>query len=386
MEKSLSLYIHIPYCLQKCHYCDFVKFDVNEIPPIDDYIKLLLMELELNTDFHTQKIESLYFGGGTPSLLSVKQFDLLLNKIRSKFNFATDCEITLEINPGTADKNKVQSLLNLGFNRFSLGVQSFHDKHLNACGRKHSSKQAKSDLDTFSSMGLNFSADILFGLPNQSLDELAEDIKILSDYNPPHVSPYNLTLPKKHFFNADRASDETQVEMMNIITRDLKKIDVLRYEISNFAQKGRESKHNQIYWKDKTYLGLGMGAHSYIKQHGGWGKRAWNTGNYEKYALCVTSAERPHQKFEVLEKHEALTDFCHTGLRPLKGFSLEDVQTKFQLAEHDLNMLKKQLLLLEQKKLISYYKGYWRLTSTGLEMPNEVFKELCFLEEDLENV
>jgi len=363
-----------------------VKFDVNEIPPIDDYLKLLLMELELNSDFHTQKIESLYFGGGTPSLLTVKQFELLMTAIHSHFNLSEKCEITLEINPGTVDKNKLDNLLLLGFNRFSLGVQSFNDKHLNACGRKHSSGDAHKDLALFSSMDLNFSADILFGLPNQSLSELTLDIQTLSQYSPPHVSPYNLTLPKKHFFNADRASDETQIKMLNIISKELKKIDIFRYEVSNFSKKGFESKHNQIYWSDKTYLGLGMGAHSYIKDSGDWGKRMWNTGSYEKYAHCVGQAKRPHQKFEVLKKHEALTDFFHTRLRPLVGFRLENAESKFDLNKHGLILLKKQLLLLEQKKLISYSKGHWALTSTGLEMPNEVFKELCFLEEDLQNV
>ena len=386
MEKSLSLYIHIPYCLQKCHYCDFVKFNVNEIPPIDDYIKLLLMELELNTAFHTQKIKSLYFGGGTPSLLTAVQFEFLMSKIRSRFILDADCEITLEINPGTVNSNKLNALLDMGFNRFSLGVQSFSAHHLGACGRKHSPEEARADLTLFSSKKLNFSADILFGLPNQSLDELTEDVRILSEYNPPHVSPYNLTLPKNHSFNSDRASDETQVEMMNIISKELSKIDVQRYEISNYAKNGFESKHNQIYWNDKTYLGLGMGAHSYIKNHGNWGKRLWNTGSYKHYSECVRSSERPYQKFEILKKHEALTDFFHTRLRPLKGFKLEWAKSAFLLNNSEVDVLKKQLLLLEQKKLISYSKGYWALTSTGLEMPNEVFKELCFLEEDLQNV
>jgi len=386
MEKSLSLYIHIPYCLQKCHYCDFVKFDVNEIPPIDDYIKLLLMELELNTDFHSQKIESLYFGGGTPSLLTTKQFELIMKKVRERFKVSSNCETTVEINPGTLDLTKVNHLLSLGFNRFSLGVQTFNAKHLNSCGRKHSVAEAHKDLSLFSSKGINYSADILFGLPNQSLEELTFDITTLADYSPPHVSPYNLTLPAKHSFNSDRASDETQLEMMKIITDELKKVDVHRYEISNYSRSGFESQHNQMYWSDKTYLGLGMGAHSYIKDIGKWGKRLWNTGSYERYATCVTSKKRPHQKFELLQKHEALTDFFHTRLRPLRGFELKAALSKFRLSENETEMLKKQLLLLEQKKLISYAKGFWALTSTGLEMPNEVFKELCFLEEDLQNV
>jgi len=386
MNTDLSLYIHIPYCLQKCHYCDFVKYSVNEIPPIDDYLKLLLKELELNSTMKTQKVQSLYFGGGTPSLLSPHQFQILFDKINDLFILDSTAEITLEINPGTVDKVKLNDLINLGFNRFSLGIQSFNDRHLNSCGRKHSSQDSHKDLELFSSKNLNFSADILFGLPNQSLAELTEDVATLVQYTPPHVSPYNLTLPEKHFFNADRASDETQVRMMHIISEELEKAGVQRYEISNFSRPLFESRHNQIYWNDQTYLGLGMGAHSYFKNSGEWGKRMWNTGSYTKYASCVSNSMRTHMNFELLEKHEALTDFLHTSLRPLKGFTLAKLQTKFQLDPPQQTLLKEKLLLLKQKDLIFCSEDYWRLTSTGLEMPNEVFKELCFLKEDLQNV
>lgn len=382
----MSLYVHVPYCLQKCHYCDFVKFDVNELPPIDDYIKLLLKELALNSKHHHKKLKSLYFGGGTPSLLSEQQMETVLNELRKVFEFTPTTEVTLETNPGTLDLNKMKNLADMGVNRFSLGIQSFNSLFLQECGRKHSPQDSLRDLENLKSLDINFSADVLFGLPNQNLKHLEEDLEILKTFSPPHVSPYNLTLPEKHFFNANRPSDDVQVQMMKLIDQELSEIGVKRYEVSNFSVPGFESQHNQVYWQDKTYLGLGMGAHSYTKEEGGWGKRLWNTGVYRKYEACVESQERPHQKFEALKRHEALTDFCHTSLRPLKGLSEAHLSSKFKQNSELSKLVVKKLLLLEQKNLVFYKLGHWALTSTGLEIPNEVFKELCFLEEDLANV
>ena len=385
-SNELSLYIHIPYCLQKCHYCDFVKFDVKELPPIDHYIKLLLKELKLNSKHHGKRLRTLYFGGGTPSLLNEKQLELILAKLHDSFDFSQDIEITLEANPGTLENNKIQNLLEMGINRFSLGVQTFNSPFLQACGRKHSTEESLSDLRNLSSLNTNFSADLLFGLPNQNLKHLKNDLETFKRFNIKHISPYNLTLPAKHFFNKERPSDELQVEMMHLIEDELSAINIKRYEVSNFSAPGFESKHNTVYWSDKTYLGLGMGAHSYLKEESNWGLRTWNTGNYQKYEECVNSSERKHKKFENLKLHEALTDFCHTSLRPLKGLSESHLNAKFNNNSKISKLVEKQLFLLENKGLVFYKLGHWALTSTGLEIPNEVFKELCFLEEDLKNV
>lgn len=363
-----------------------MKFAVNELPPIEDYLRLLLKELELNCENTPKRLKTLYFGGGTPSLLNENQFQSLFEHLHKQFDFNEKIEITLEINPGTVEKNKFFFLKDLGVNRYSLGVQTFQAQHLKACGRLHSPEDSLKDLDFFSDQNTNYSLDLLFGLPNQSLKEVQEDLKNLQKFRPPHVSAYNLTLPQNHSFNKGRASDRIQVEMMRTIQNSLAECGIHRYEISNFAQKNCESRHNQIYWHDQSYLGLGMGAHSYFKDQGVWGKRTWNTGQYKKYALCVDKDQRPHQSFENLKKHEALTDFCHTSLRLLKGLSIDRLQNKFALTQKQLKDLKKRLNLLEQKELITSSTGHWALTSTGLEMPNEVFKEVCFLEEDLTSV
>lgn len=380
-DDSFGIYIHIPYCLQKCHYCDFVKFRVDELPPLSEYIKLLLQELALKTVDCSKKVKTLYFGGGTPSLLSIPQIKFIIDEIASVYDFEEDIEITIEINPGTFSKNDFKELKNLGVNRYSLGVQTFNPLFLQSCGRLHSKEDSLKDLQNLNDLDINYSADILFGLPNQSLSHLENDLDLLLSFNPKHVSPYNLTLPEGHFFNKGRAEDEVQIEMMELITKKLSEKDIHRYEISNYAKKGFESKHNRNYWEDTEYLGLGMGAHSYLKSSA-WGTRTWNTGNYSKYSDCVANTTRPHQKAEILKINEALTDFCHTSLRQIKGMQKEQLLLKFG---KDLlpEALWKNLSKLERGGLLSSQGNVWALTSTGIEIPNEVFRELCFLEEDL---
>lgn len=381
-DSTFGLYIHIPYCLQKCHYCDFVKFRVDELPPLSDYIKLLFQELTLKSVDSSKKIRTLYFGGGTPSLLSLPQIEEIIQKVQSTYSFVENPEITLEINPGTLSLNDFKALTKLGVNRFCLGLQTFNPLFLKACDREHSPEQTLRDLENMSSLGINFSADLLFGLPNQNLSHLKDDLDKLLRFNPKHISPYNLTLPKQHFFNQNRPAEKVQIEMMDVITERLHEKNIFRYEVSNYAQKGYESQHNRGYWEDRSYLGLGIGAHSYLKDLGKWGTRFWNTGSYSLYEKCINNEKRPHQRLETLKINESLTDFCHTLLRQTKGMCRQDLLLKFKQITLP-NELWESLSKLEQKGLISYNNDQWALTSTGFEMPNEVFRELCFLEEDL---
>lgn len=378
---TFGLYIHIPYCLQKCHYCDFVKFEVSELPPLSEYTKLLFKELKLKSVSPSKKIRTLYFGGGTPSLLSITQIEKIITEIQSVYSFVDSPEITLEINPGTLSLKDFRDLQNLGVNRFCLGMQTFNPLFLKACDRQHSPADTIKDLENMSNLGINFSVDLLFGLPNQNISHLKDDLDKLLVFSPKHVSPYNLTLPKKHFFNKSRPTDELQVEMMALIEQRLHENQIFKYEISNYAQKGYESQHNRGYWEDREYLGLGMGAHSYLKSSD-WGTRIWNTGSYSHYEACINSDTRPHQKTEILKIHESLTDFCHTFLRQTKGIGRDDLLLKFG-QDRLPSGLWQSLSKLERKGLISYNNDRWALTSTGFEIPNEVFRELCFLEEDL---
>ncbi len=338
----------------------------------------MFKELEQKRMPLDHKVKTIYFGGGTPSLAPKKLLEKYLNKILSTYAKAQEeIEISLEINPKTLDLSDIKDLLSMGFNRFSLGVQSFQDKFLNSCGRDHSAKDSIKDLENFSSLNLNYSADLLFGLPNQSLKDLEYDLNILTSFNPPHVSPYNLTLPEKHFFNKGRASDEDQAEMMSLITEKLKEVEIRRYEVSNYSKPGSESKHNLSYWTDTPYWGLGMGAHSYFKNESDWGVRSWNSGNFKTYESFCSSGNKDFQKSETLKPHESLTDFCHTSLRSIIGLNKDLLSQKYgALLPKDLWST---LETLVSKDLLSYDSLSWRLTEKGFKVPNQVFNELCFL-------
>jgi len=375
---EVGVYVHIPYCLQKCHYCDFVKYGVEELPPIEDYFRLVLAELKLLKPNKSQSVKTLYFGGGTPSLARKKDLKAVVDCV-SKY-FSSDPEITLEINPGTLDKKDLIELKNIGFNRFSIGVQTFNKRLLKACGRQHSPDDSLNDLKTLKELGFNFSMDLLYGLPGQSLSDLSEDLEVIKNIKPPHVSPYNLTLAKGHRFDRNRPTDEVQVEMMDLIERELSLFDCLKYEVSNFSQAGFESKHNKGYWSDQTYYSFGIGAHSYDKDFKPWGRRYWNTAHYEKYEKCLKSERRPYQGQEILKLHEAVTDFVHTSLRQKIGFSKLNFISKF--GEKNYELIKNKILKTSKGGLLQKTDIGWSLTKEGFKKTNLIFLDLCFLESD----
>jgi oxygen-independent coproporphyrinogen-3 oxidase len=256
---------------------------VEELPPLEDYFKLVLKELEQLKLNKSQSVKSLYFGGGTPSLASKRDLNAVVEKVKSYF--IEKPEITLEINPGTLKIQDFKDLKIIGFNRFSLGVQTFNPRLLKSCGRQHSPADSLQDLDTLSHLDLNYNMDLLYGLPGQTLDDLLKDLEVIKEIQPPHVSAYNLTLAKGHRFQVNRPSDDIQIEMMDTIESELKKFNCLRYEVSNFSQPGFEAVNNKNYWEDVSYFGFGIGAHSYDRDFGEWGRRYWNTAHYKKYEI-----------------------------------------------------------------------------------------------------
>ena len=375
---DIGVYIHVPYCLQKCHYCDFVKYGVEELPPIKDYFRLVLEELKQLKLDKSQSVKSLYFGGGTPSLASLEDLKAVVD-IVSPYFIETP-EITLEINPGTLSLEKFENLRKTGFNRFSLGVQTFNERLLKACGRQHSPEDSLKDLRSLKDLDFDFNMDLLYGLPGQSLSDLKSDLEIIKEFQPPHVSPYNLTLAKGHFFDQNRPNDNIQIEMVDMIEKELSEFNCKRYEISNFAQPGFESQHNQCYWLDQSYYSFGLGAHSYDKDFGAWGRRYWNTAHYEKYEKCIDDPKRPYQGEEVLKLNESVTDYIHTSLRQIKGLSITRFKDKFE--ESLWLKIESKFLKLEKENLVSKSKDGWALSSEGLKKTNLVFLKLLFTEED----
>ncbi len=383
-----GLYIHIPYCLQRCSYCDFSTVLKDHPITPDIYVSLLKKEIQLKLPhFKTSSLTSIYFGGGTPSLLQAHQISDILSYIKSHIQLNKDCEITIEINPGTYKKRDYKALMKSGINRFSVGVQTFDDKKLKYVKRKHTSSDSQITLGLLQQLDVHFTCDILFGLPHQTLQHVFSDIQHILSYNPSHISAYCLTVDKSHFLNKLRPSESLEIKMYKLIWNILKDKGFKQYEISNYAKKGCESRHNLLYWTDKSYLGIGMSAHSYL-QTAPWGIRFWNPPSLVKYKDFINNTNKldspyahlPHKNIEHLKLHQKLTDFFHTRLRLMNGFS-EDELLKFPSKYKKI--LTDRLNTLKSSYYLQHREGRWSLSERGKLTPNFVFQELTFLTEDL---
>lgn len=387
MSKStdLGVYIHIPYCLQRCTYCDFATYVHTEIPPPQDYIKLVTQEIQLRSKFFKpQTLHSLYFGGGTPSLIPA-EFIVELIQALSKLGYTTGprTEVTLEINPATVDEKKLDVYLKNGVNRFSVGAQTFSDRLLKMVNREHNSKQTLETLELLNQRNLNFSFDLLFALPTQTLQELDYDLEVALQLGSKHISPYCLTVPEGHPLSKNRPLEEDQVEMFRRIHETLLAKGYLRYEISNYALPGFESRHNNLYWQDKNYWGLGLSAHSYNKNAGLWGQRFWNPNSYKVYQEQILSnlTALPSSQMEHLEEHQSLTDFCHTSLRLTSGLSTKKLADKF--SKKAVNIIDALALPLLQKNLLVNQNDSYILTDPGILISNQIFEKFTFTKDDL---
>lgn len=387
---AFGIYVHIPYCLQICTYCDFAKYELGSIPEQSQYTKLLLEEISQKEKFVPKNsVTSIYFGGGTPSLMLPEQLHMVIESLRSRFPFSADIEITLEINPGTLSEDLVDQFQKIGVNRFSVGAQTFDSELLKVTGRKHSVEDTITTLCLLRDRKVNYTLDILYALPNQSVEQLKKDLIMAASFNPSQVSCYYLTVPEKHPLNQNRASDEEQEQMMDTLESTLSSFGIYRYEISNYSKPGMESKHNLVYWKDKPYWGLGLGAHSYLEQDKTpMGVRFWNPSSYtayEKYVFSLKNINKlyetlPKENVEILEKHQALTDYCHTFLRCLDGFFLDALEQKFS------PLPKKFYISLEKlmsRNLISKEGNRYFLSQEGRKLTNLVFGELTFLRSEI---
>lgn len=386
---SAGLYCHIPYCLQQCPYCDFATVLHDNPLKSQEYIKLLQLEIQNRKDsIPFRHLSTIYFGGGTPSLLSSDQFSHLLSTLRDEgFTWDRGTEITLEINPGTLMPEKLLELLALGFNRFSVGAQTFDSGLLKSLGRHHSVEETLSTLKLLKSQGVNFSLDLLYALPNQTLEHLHSDLAVVKELSPPHVSAYCLTLPDVHWMQKGRPHEDQQVEMIEVVRTSLEGMGIRQYEISNFCQPGFESRNNGIYWGGHPYWGIGMSAHSYLPHAGPWGSRFWNPPTLAAYRNQILSGkltlpnELAASQFEVLECHQALTDFLHVRLRTRQGVDAKDLRTHFShtLAEAVLLRLQK----LVSQGLVVEDSNRFQIAATKQVLSEQVFKEMTFLKEEL---
>lgn len=381
---ALSIYVHIPYCLQRCRYCDFATFEQSEILPPDQYVTNLRQEIRQRRPlWRESEIKTLYFGGGTPSLISPGLIlDICHELANCGFNFRTDCETTIEINPATMNEDSLRVYTQAGVNRFSVGAQTFNDRLLGLCGRKHSAEDTRRTLRFLSDHGLNYSFDLLFALPSQSKSDLLEDLKEVIDFAPPHLSAYCLTVPEGHPMNSGRPPEGEQIEMFDLITEQLYKIGLEKYEISNFARPGYESRHNLAYWNDSSYWGVGLSSHSYDRNFGSFGTRFWNPKTIPAYLEQAQSRGRSWIDFlgpeqvEELKEHEALTDFCHIHLRTMRGLPKDTLQRKFPIRHIEVSKIMDKLIAAGW---IYDFNDRWALSEQGQVLSNQVFSALTFL-------
>lgn len=380
-KEDFGVYVHIPYCLQRCTYCDFATYVYTEILPPEKYVEIVKSEIRSRRAMWNQTtLKTIYFGGGTPSLISSQLIVDIINELKTHFILAPDVEITIEINPATVDEKKLNHYLENGVNRFSVGAQTFSDQHLKNVHREHNSKQTLETLMLLQNYKLNYSFDLLFALPHQTLNELSYDLDVALELGMKHISPYCLTVPEGHPLSKNRPLEHDQIEMFQMIHERLSQKKFIRYEISNYAISGFESQHNLLYWTDQPYWGIGLSAHSYSK-NSTWGTRFWNPSNIKIYEKSQFSLEINPELSENLEQHQALTDFCHTSLRLTRGLVRQELVHKFD--ENIAALVAKIADQLVLKNVLLVTSMGWQLSPTGLLISNQVFESFTFLKEDL---
>ncbi|MBR6127148.1 radical SAM family heme chaperone HemW [bacterium] len=314
-----SAYIHIPFCRSKCKYCSFVSF--NKPEPITAYMYSIMKEISEN--YSGEELKTLYFGGGTPSIIPID----LIQKVIKKFRLAKNAEITFELNPDDSNPDYLTGLLNMGVNRLSIGSQTFDDNILKLIGRRHNSNQIINAVYEAKQAGFeNISVDLIYGLPTQTLIGVKKDLDKVLNLDIQHVSTYGLKIEKEAFFGKNPPEnlpdEDEQADMYEFINNILESKGFLRYEISNFAQSGFESKHNLNYWNNNEYYGFGTAAHGYNN-----GIRYYNHGTIEKYIEKPSS----HAFGKLLTEKEKLEEEIFLGFRKTSGIDVLRINNRFNI-------------------------------------------------------
>ncbi len=326
-----GIYIHIPFCKHKCNYCNF--FSVASVKYRDVFVNALLREMELRQDYLKGEIvNTIYFGGGTPSLLTIKEINTILNKIKELFNLNTEIEITLEANPDDINIGKATDLKNYTtVNRFSLGVQSFFNDDLHYLDRVHTGPDARQAIENVLKAGFNnLTIDLIYGIPGLTLEKWNKNLDIFFNYHIPHLSAYSLTVESKtalqHQINKNKRAevdDDLSIRHFEILQQRIIENGFIHYEISNFAKQGYYSKHNSIYWLGDHYLGLGPSAHSFNGK-----SRQWNVAAVKKY-IDSDKVEKIVAEKEVLTNEQLFNEYVMTSLRTSWGCDLEHINNVF---------------------------------------------------------
>lgn len=373
------IYIHIPFCRQKCPYCAFFSQPHSD-HDLNSYVELLCHEMALAaaTQSALNGVESVYFGGGTPSLLAASQIARLLEQVDRHFTFASNPEITLEANPGTVEHTTLVEFKECGVNRLSFGVQSFNDNMLTTLGRIHSAAEARSAYDDARRAGFdNIGIDLINSLPGQTMQMWRHDLESAILLTPDHLSVYGLTIEKGTPFaglyspESLLLPDEDQSASMFEEADDLLSAHGYEhYEIANYARPGFRSRHNSGYWHRDGYLGLGAGAHSFMKDHG-FGIRFSNRANLKEYGQSLGNHKLPRYNAVELSREDAISEWMFLGLRMAEGVKFDDFTEEFGIGLTELFC--EELDTLTRQSLLSMDSRGVRLTRKGMLLSNQVF-------------
>ena len=370
-EKIPGLYIHIPFCLSKCPYCDF--YSITSISAVSDFLDALFKEMEMYCN-RFNPFDTVYIGGGTPSLLSSKQLENILTKVRENFDLLPDSEITIEANPADLNQSFLESIREIGINRINIGVQSFDENVLGFLGRRHSIKQAISAIEASRRAGFhNIGLDLIYGVPEQNIDLWLDTLRQTIVFSPEHLSCYQLTLEAKTPLGIrcqagefSVPGEELQYEFFMKTSEFLRDAGYIHYEVSNFAR-GIEhtSRHNQKYWDHSPFLGLGPSAHSFYGN-----QRWWNHRSLDQYFNAINGGNLPIEGKEILTMEQLQLEALYLGLRTKRGVCLEEFKNQY---DYDLFIEKKKLLVkLEEEGFISIEDGYLYPTQRGFAIADSL--------------
>ncbi len=373
-----GIYIHLPYCVTKCPYCDFNSYGTEGIFPEKEYMDAVIKELNMYGDFlRNAQVDTIFFGGGTPSLFTSKSIEQIIFEISTLAKVSNYAEISLELNPKTVDKNKLIEFKEVGINRLSVGVQSFTSRKLDFYGRINKPVDSENVLIWIKDAGFtNFNIDLIYGSADETIFELEFDLKEALRFEPAHISAYCLTIEDGTEFGRLYKSGKLKLptdkrlgEFMDHTSQVLESAGYNNYEISNFSKPGFECKHNLVYWRSNNYLGIGAGAHSHISTDSEykWGVRWFNYRSPDKYISINNNSESPVCKKNGLSKIESLEDKVLMGLRLKKGISVSELEKKYHL-----DFEKEKIKYLFEDEFIIISDGYISLSKKGMLFANEI--------------
>lgn len=372
-----GLYIHIPFCKKRCHYCDF--YSTANLAEKNELLQSILLEMEKRKDFFEgESINTLYFGGGTPSLLQPEEISLLLSKAKALFPINSGAEITLEANPDDLSIEYIRGIRSAGINRLSIGIQSFHDEDLKLLNRRHSASQAVDCVnDAFNEGFGNLTIDLIYGLPGMSRESWTDNIRQVLELPVVHLSAYHLSIEEGTAFhhmlkkNTIREATETEsLEQFGILIDMMNDAGFEQYEISNFAREKKFSRHNSAYWNDTKYLGLGPSAHSYNRA-----SRQWNVRDVKQYIQYINSDEYWYEG-EVLNEKDKMNEFIMVSLRTMQGLDLSRFTELFD--PESGARLKQHIKTFVPGEIIEPKAGVYCFTRKGIMISDYVIEKLFF--------